>query len=74
MSDKQTPQDQPAQNVTELPKKRSFDYKKIAKHVGFGVAAVAAAVVIFKLASAPDYSEQPDAFADEPAAEDQQVA
>lgn len=57
MSDNQTPEQ--SQNVTELPKqKRKFDYKKIAKHVAFGLTAVGAAVVIFKLASAPDYSEQ----------------
>lgn len=60
----------PAQTVTELPKqKRSFDYKKIAKHVSFGLTAVAAAVVIFKLASAPSHANELAPVVTEPPAE-----
>ncbi len=49
-----------ASTVTELPKqKRSFDWKKVGKHVAFGASAVAAAVLIFKLASVPAEEEAP---------------
>lgn len=70
MTDK-TPE-APAQNVTELPKKKRFDYKKIAKHTAFGATAVAAAVIIFKLASAP--VEEEYVIVEQPAPEETSVA
>ena len=55
----QTPAEETAQNVTELPKaKRQFDWKKYAKYAAYGTAAVVSAVVIFKLAAADATPEE----------------